>query len=143
MGSPVGKDSCRESTPGKPAGRNYTNKQNQNNSSKHWTTQRSYSYPHNSGVGLTKGHRCRCGGRADPPCSLPPGFAARAVHVHVVAGFALVSAGGAHVMVALEAAGQQRAGVGDHGGSVALQLAVGFGEGPQPIFQAGQPRAQS
>lgn len=46
-------------------------------------------------------------------------------------------------MVALEAVCQEQVGVGNHRGSVALQLAVGFGERPEPIFKAGQPRAES
>lgn len=61
----------------------------------------------------------------------------------VVAAFALVSADGAHVVLALEAARQEQAGVRDRRGRVALQLAVGLGERPEPVFQAGQPWAQS
>lgn len=46
-------------------------------------------------------------------------------------------------MVALEAVWQEQVGIGDRRGSVALQLAVGFRERPEPILKAGQPRAQS
>lgn len=73
---------------------------------------------------------------------LLPDVMLRASH-HVVAGFARVSAGRAHVVVALEAARQEQVGVRDDGGCGTLQLAVGFGERPEPVLQAGQPRAQS
>lgn len=46
-------------------------------------------------------------------------------------------------MVALEAVRQEQLGVADIRGCIALQLAVGFGERPEPIFKTGQPRAQS
>lgn len=62
---------------------------------------------------------------------------------HVVAGFAFVSADGAHVVGALEAVWQEQAGIRDHRRHIALQLAVDFGERPEPIFQARQPWAQS
>lgn len=72
----------------------------------------------------------------------PPDFTVRTRH-GVVARFAFVSADGAHVMAALEAGGQEPAGIRDNRRSVALQLAVGFREGPEPVFKTGQPWGQS
>lgn len=46
-------------------------------------------------------------------------------------------------MVALETVRQEQVGMRDNRGSITLQLAVGFRERPEPIFQTGQPRAQS
>lgn len=74
--------------------------------------------------------------------SSPPDFTVRTRH-GIVAWFAFVSADRAHVMVVLEAGRQEQAGIRDNRRSVTLQLAVGFGEGPEPIFKTGQPRVQS
>lgn len=73
---------------------------------------------------------------------LVPDLIVRTSH-HVVAWFAFISAGGAHIMVALETVRQEQVGIRDNRGSITLQLAVGFRERPEPIFQTGQPRAQS
>lgn len=73
---------------------------------------------------------------------LIPDFSLCAFH-GVVARFAFISADGAHVMVALEAVRQEQVGIRDHRGNITFQLAVGFGQRPEPIFQTGQPPAQS
>lgn len=46
-------------------------------------------------------------------------------------------------MAALEALRQEQAGIWDYRGSVTLQLAVGFREGPESVFKTGQPRVPS
>ena len=46
-------------------------------------------------------------------------------------------------MVALEAVRQEQAGIRDYRGGVTLQLAVGFREGPEPVFKTSQPWVQS
>ena len=79
----------------------------------------------------------------DQECSnLLPDFILGASQ-HVVARFAFISAGRAHVVVALEAARLEQVGIWDYWRSITLQLAVGFRERPEPVFKAGQPRAQS
>lgn len=62
---------------------------------------------------------------------------------HVVSRFALVAADGAHVVVTLQAPRDQELGVGHRGRRITLQLAVGFGERPETVLQAGQPLVHS
>lgn len=61
----------------------------------------------------------------------------------MVSRFALVAADGAHIVVTLQAPRDQELGVGHRGRCVTLQLAVGFGERPETVLQAGQPLVHS
>lgn len=153
MGYPMGRNSLPESTPGQPAcvtvayahaGEERLYRKT-NQYKKQWTTQKVLIlFPkQQSGRGFTnESVRVERSTETQEQASSPPDFAVRTRH-GVVARLAFVSTHGAHVMAVLGAGGQEHTGIWDNGRSVTLQLAVGFGEGPEPIFKTGQPRVQS
>lgn len=89
---------------------------------------------------LEGGEAGRSGGR--PTTDLLFWFAC-CVLCHMVSRFALVAADGAHIVVTLQAPRDQELGVGHRGRRITLQLAVGFGERPETVLQAGQPLVHS
>lgn len=71
-----------------------------------------------------------------------PDFTLRTLQ-HIVAWLAFISADGAHVVATPDTVRQEQVGVWNNRGSVTFQLAVDFRKRPHPVFEAGQPRAQS
>lgn len=147
----MGRNSFPESTPGQPAcmTAEYTcageerlyRKTNQHN--KQWTTQKVFILFPKQRLGFTnESVKVERSSKTQEQTSSPPDFTVHTRH-SIVAWFAFISADGAHVMVVLEAGRQEQAGIRDNRRSVTLQLAVGFGEGPEPVFKTGQPRVQS